>query len=361
MTLLSDIAGVGNIGLAGIPTVILGTTVSAAGGFNGSLGAAVRAAVLATTGNFSGTLGVTGVTTLAALNATTGTFSGNVGIGGAAHASWALALTSVDEHIRMTNGAETNLIRTMVDGSLDFWANGSAATDVINFRTGSGAGTVKATIDNLGAATFSGEINTDSGGIIKTISGDLSLVQGAVGIRINDASLAISPTNATANDDATISLGRPTIRFTDLYLSGGAYLGGTSASNLLDEYYGNSYLATAGPNISGTITLDSARDTLSFVKVGRLVTVTGMIQITSVSSPVGTYVNVNLPYTLATSLPEFSNRGGGAATYNDSSAGTFEVVPIWVAAGAFVRVYIDASTLAASDTLTFSFSYQTDL
>jgi hypothetical protein len=63
-------------------------------------------------------------------------------------------------------------------------------------------------------------------GVIKEIGSDLSIVQGAVGLRINDAGSALSPTTASANNDATVDLGVSNVRFKDLYLSGNAYVGG---------------------------------------------------------------------------------------------------------------------------------------
>ena len=57
-------------------------------------------------------------------------------------------------------------------------------------------------------------------GVIKEIGSDLSLVQGAVGLRINDAASAISPTTASANNDDAVDLGVSNIRFKDIYISG---------------------------------------------------------------------------------------------------------------------------------------------
>jgi len=66
--------------------------------------------------------------------------SGNVGIGGAAHASDALNITSTNQHIRFNNGSELGILALTSDGDLDFWAHG--ADEKINFRTGTGSGTV---------------------------------------------------------------------------------------------------------------------------------------------------------------------------------------------------------------------------
>jgi hypothetical protein len=67
----------------------------------------------------------------------------------------------------------------------------------------------------------------DNSGVIKEIGSDLSLVQGAVGLRVNDAASAISATTATANSDGAVDLGVSNIRFKDLHLSGNISVGGT--------------------------------------------------------------------------------------------------------------------------------------
>jgi hypothetical protein len=46
----------------------------------------------------------------------------------------------------------------------------------------------------------------------------------------------IEPRDAGAASDGDVDLGASTARFKDLYLSGGVYLGGTGAANLLDDY-----------------------------------------------------------------------------------------------------------------------------
>jgi hypothetical protein len=56
---------------------------------------------------------------------------------------------------------------------------------------------------------------------------------------------------------------------------------------------------TAGftASISGTITMDNSRDTGHYVKIGKMVTVTGYFKVASVSSPVGILTLTGLPFT----------------------------------------------------------------
>jgi hypothetical protein len=104
--------------------------------------------------------------------------------------------------------------------------------------------------------------------------------------------------------DGAINIGDDSGRWKDLYLSGGVYLGGTGSANKLDDYESGTYTATLTPATSGTITLSSSYNLLSYTKVGRLVTVSGRVRVSSVSSPLGQMVNVSLPFVVCTSGQE---------------------------------------------------------
>jgi hypothetical protein len=97
-------------------------------------------------------------------------------------------------------------------------------------------------------------------------------------------------------------------QFKDLYLSGGVYLGGTVAANLLDDYEEGDYDVTITCGTSGTVTVDTAFNRGAYTKVGRLVTVHGFVTVVSVSSPVG-FFRINLPFTPAS----LTDRAGDAA------------------------------------------------
>ena len=70
--------------------------------------------------------------------------------------------------------------------------------------------------------SVTGNATVGTGVINGSIGSDIAITQGAIGIRINDAASAISPTTATANNDNAIDLGVSNIRFKDLYLGGNA-------------------------------------------------------------------------------------------------------------------------------------------
>jgi len=62
----------------------------------------------------------------------------------------------------------------------------------------------------------------------------------------------VAPLEANADSDGTIDLGSGAARFKDLYLSGGVYLGGTGASNLLDDYEEGTFTPTMTGGVTGT-------------------------------------------------------------------------------------------------------------
>jgi len=93
---------------------------------------------------------------------------------------------------------------------------------------------------------------------------------------------------------------------------------GTGTSELFDDYEEGIHTTTLTPN-SGSITLSTSYDTLSYTKVGGIVHVWGQVRVASVSSPSG-YAILSMPFTAATGSQR-SNRSAAATwTYNLSSA-----------------------------------------
>jgi hypothetical protein len=72
----------------------------------------------------------------------------------------------------------------------------------------------------------------------------------------------------------------------------------SSDANTLDDYEeGTTSTVTIATQTSGTITLNGSFNTLSYTKIGRLVTVTGNLTVSSVSLPIGGYIDVSgLPF-----------------------------------------------------------------
>ena len=81
----------------------------------------------------------------------------------------------------------------------------------------------------------------------------------------------VAPCTSTgANSDNVQNLGHTSARWKDLYLSGGAYIGGTGSANKLDDYEEGTWTPTAYSGITG-LSVNGSQNT--YTKVGRLVTV----------------------------------------------------------------------------------------
>jgi len=97
------------------------------------------------------------------------------------------------------------------------------------------------------------------------------------GIKFGNAS--VDPcTNTGATADNAYDLGGSSVRYKDLYLSGGVYLGGTAAANKLEDYEEGTFT----PSVIGgtqTATIVSAH----YTKIGRLVTLNVYIQLSNVT------------------------------------------------------------------------------
>ena len=71
---------------------------------------------------------------------------------------------------------------------------------------------------------------------------------------------------------------------------------GTGTSELFDDYEEGTWTGALVAGTSGTITMNAGLQTGSYTKVGRLVTVTGLFYVDTVSSPVGALTLTGLPY-----------------------------------------------------------------
>ena len=145
-------------------------------------------------------------------------------------------------------------------------------------------------------------------GSIGTTGGDMYVGTGDCAIRFSDGGDQIRVcTNTGSNRDGAIDLGFTDSRFKDLYLSGGVYLGGTGAANLLEDYEEGTWTPT-GTNIS------AANGT--YTKIGNQVTVFGY----AYWNGAGEMSIGGLPFTCVKS-------GEGAVSYKnvDLTAGTIQI------------------------------------
>ena len=135
-------------------------------------------------------------------------------------------------------------------------------------------------------------------GAIGSLSGRMFAGSGDVGVFFDSTNNMITPYSLDAGDtvDNTIDLGYSTRRFKNLYLSGGAYLGGTGSSNLLDDYEEGTWTPTA----SGGYTVSSSSG--AYTKIGRVVHLWGTVQFSAVGGNTSTVVLGSAPFTNSTHL-----------------------------------------------------------
>jgi hypothetical protein len=95
------------------------------------------------------------------------------------------------------------------------------------------------------------------------------------GLRVGGAGLYPTDGAGTALN-STLDIGTAAARFKDLYLSGGVYLGGTGAANLLDDYEEGTWTPAYTGTTGGAVTYGT--QTGSYTKVGNLVTVIGELR-----------------------------------------------------------------------------------
>lgn len=124
---------------------------------------------------------------------------------------------------------------------------------------------------------------------------------------------------------------------------------GGMTSELLDDYEEGTFTVTLTP-ASGSISLFSTNDSLSYTKVGRMVHVTGSLRVQSVSTPSGDVTLNGLPFTIA-NLSKTS--GNGAAPY--WHYGSF--VGYYGESSTFVTLADNGNTYGANHLLYISFSY----
>ena len=130
---------------------------------------------------------------------------------------------------------------------------------------------------------------------------------------------------------------------------------GTGTSELFSDYEEGTFDVTFLPQTSGSITINSSYNTMSYTKVGRVVTITGEIRVDSVSSPVGNYFVIrNLPFVVA-DLTDSAGRSSGNCYFYDGTYATasFKTVENQT----YIRINVDASTITAGNEFAFSFSY----
>jgi hypothetical protein len=142
------------------------------------------------------------------------------------------------------------------------------------------------------------------------------------------------------------------------FLAGGGltFNGDTLAANALDDYEEGTFIATLAPSTSGTITVDPLTHNVAYTKIGRQVTITGFLQVSAISSPVGGNVVLGgLPYV---SQNSFGGRTTASVTFYDAPAYPSSVLAsALVGNSSTLDIVKDASTVGVNDEFYINLTY----
>ena len=145
-------------------------------------------------------------------------------------------------------------------------------------------------------------------GSIGTSGGDLLIHSTAAnhgGLRFGEG-YVFPVTNSGATSDGGFDLGLSVGRWKDLYLSGGAYIGGTTSANYLDDYERG--LHTISIN-QGGIGFNSLYQNFQYIKIGDFVNVHGLLLVSSGGDT--NDLRVNMPFTAKTGLNQTADATHG--------------------------------------------------
>lgn len=150
-----------------------------------------------------------------------------------------------------------------------------------------------------------GSIGSEGGDALYIQSGTTS----GTGLLFTSNGTAIRAARNGSTVDATLDLGSSTRRFKDLYLSGGAYLGGTGAANKLDDYEEGTWTPIFAAASGAAIFNESPNVNMArYTKIGDTVTAAFYITYPSTLTTTASY-SASAGLQLA-GLPFLSNRSG---------------------------------------------------
>ena len=208
---------------------------------------------------------------------------------------------------------DPNGVGARVAGAVECAQNaGSAAPNgELVFKTAAGGGSAAAAvermrIDSTGNVTQTGGefvLQDGSGanvGKISTLGSNNITISGAQANHcgMSFATNAILPCTVSVVNNNTVDLGASGNAYKDLYLAGGVNLGDTTLSNYKEGTW-TPVLAISGGNDGGTLT-QTAGELGKYVRIGKMVHVMGIINVTAASGLSGatTIVQVNgFPFT----------------------------------------------------------------
>ena len=266
------------------------------------------------------------------LTAVDGTFTGNIDVDGTAN----LDVVDIDGAVDMAttlavagnvdfNGdldvdGTTNLDAVDIDGAVDMASTLAIAGDTTLSRAETD-GTVRLNLSNTGSNGSSEyseiKFNSTAGSTVT------SIVQHRNNFGMNIGTTTDHPVSILQNNAAALTVttdGDIDVETNNIFFSTagkGIFLGATSKvdANKLDDYEEGTFTPSISV-ASGSVTLKSGYDLMSYTKIGNLVNIRGRIETNSVSSPSGTATLTGLPFTSSNSLSERSGRSGGQVLHD---------------------------------------------
>jgi len=195
-----------------------------------------------------------------------------------------------------TEAARIDSSGNLLVGTTDNIAHvGSSSGEGISLSAGSYGGFIGASrSDNvvtvLNRQTSDGTIaefrkDGSTVGSIGAKSGDLYIGTGDVGLKFSDQYDTIHSVRGDTGADlnGAVDLGRSNVRWRNLYLSGGVYLGGTGSANLLNDYEEGTWTPVLTMTTSGDMTASVGG--ANYTKIGRMVHFTCYVYGIDTTSP----------------------------------------------------------------------------
>ena len=238
----------------------------------------------------------------------------------------ALLGTTGDGILRFLTGASSAGEAMRIDSSQRLFVGKTSDNDNTAGHTLHSSGLVVHTRDASHVAIFNRtsddgdvlQVKKDGAlvGRIGTLSG-FPTIGNAAGLLFNSGNPSISAFNATtnSNSDGLIDIGASNVRFRDLYLAGGAFIGGTGSANKLDDYEEGTWTPSFANGFDGNYTVQQGQ----YTKIGRQVIAAFHLDINSASTgSTGNQIQVSgLPF-----LPDVGLAYGGSTSIHGSSWAT---------------------------------------
>ena len=276
-----------------------------------------------------------------------------------------MALTKVTSSV--LEAAQTNItsVGTLTTLTVDdITINGSTISDGGSLTIDSGGDII------LDAATDGRTFFFDNGteyGHVQSKNSDLVIGTGVSAIRFHDSATSIRP--ATTSDgtaqDGVLDLGSSAARWKDLYLSGSAFIGGTTSANALDDYEEGTWT----PVLIGSDTQSGqvyATQQGTYTKIGRQVNCQFNLNLSTEGSFGNNYILLSgFPFTISSSVNTVHLGNlyfvGMAANYISIGLQAFEgnsKAYLWAKTSATAsREYVGTTDLTDSTQLTGQFTY----